>query len=60
MEFKKGTISASLEALVIYDTLARGAFFEILVEKGVTTKVDVPERLAKLNEVTQTHFDCTQ
>ena len=34
MEFKKGTVTASLEALAIYNTVATEAVFEILVAKA--------------------------
>jgi hypothetical protein len=53
MEFKKGKVTASLEALAVYNTVTTEAIFEILVEKGVLTKDEVLERVAKLKRITQ-------
>ena len=57
MEFKKGTVSASLEALAVYNTIMAEAIFEILVEKGVLTKEEFQERIAKLKLVTQINIE---
>jgi hypothetical protein len=60
MKFKKGAVSALLEALAIYNTVATEAVFEIPVETGILTKEEVRERIAKLKRVTQMNIERIQ
>lgn len=53
MDFKEGSVAASIEELAIYNMLLSEALYEILADKGIVTKGEVTERIKKLKMETK-------
>ena len=56
MDFKDGSVTASLEEVAHYNMLLTEALFEVLAEKDVLTGAEVKERIKKLKAETKLTF----
>ena len=56
LDFKDGSVTASLEEVAQYNMLMTEAIFELLAEKGILTGVEVKERITKLKAETKLTF----
>ena len=56
MDFKKGSVTASLEEIAHYNMLLTEAIFELLAEKDILTGAEVKERIQKLKAETKLNF----
>jgi hypothetical protein len=56
MDFKEGSVTASIEEVTHYNMLLTEAIFEILAEKDILSGLEVKERIKKLKVETQIIF----
>jgi hypothetical protein len=56
MDFKEGSVTASLEEIAHYNMLLTEAIFELLAEKEILTGAEVKERVQKLKAETTVNF----
>jgi hypothetical protein len=53
---KTGEVTTSTEELAVYNMLLSEAIYELLVDKGVLTRVEVTERIKKLKSETKVNL----
>jgi hypothetical protein len=56
VDFKEGSVTASIEEIAHYNMLLTEAIFELLAEKGILTGVEVKERIQRLKAETKVNF----
>lgn len=56
MDFKDGSVTASIEEIAHYNMLMTEAIFELLAEKGILTGTEVKERIQKLKAETKLNY----
>lgn len=56
MDFKEGSVTASIEEIAHYNMLLTEAIFELLAEKDILSGIEVKERINKLTAETKLIF----
>jgi hypothetical protein len=56
MDFKEGSVTASVEEIAHYNMLLTEAIFELLAEKDILTGAEVKERIQKLKAETKLNY----
>jgi len=56
VDFKEGSVTASIEEIAHYNMLLTEAIFELLAEKDILTGAEVKERIQRLKAETKLNF----